>query len=141
MSADWRSDLHRELAASRARKANSRPYDSREWKSRRAALKAGAVCCLCARFGLDTPAAVADHIQPVTNGGAFEGNLQPVCFDCHKLKRLIEGRWRRGELPASELDLSVSKEGMRLRAAAFGVGVDGMPLVPWNDSRKTGPEI
>jgi hypothetical protein len=136
VSEDWRADLHAELSAGR-RKHEPKPYDTRAWKSRRAELH-GAPCVLCARFGLHEPATIADHIQPVTNGGAFEGDLQPVCTNCHGLKRLIEGRWRRGELPASELNLAVSREGARLRAAAFGVGTDGLPLVPWNDSRKRG---
>jgi hypothetical protein len=130
----WRSALHAELTAGRAGKRQPQPYDTRRWKDRRAALKDGAGCVLCLRFGLHEPATIADHIQPVTNGGAFEGDLQPVCANCHKLKRLIEGRWRRGELPVSELNLAVSREGARLRAAAFGVGVDGMPICPWRNN-------
>jgi hypothetical protein len=61
----------------------------------------------------------------------FEGALQPLCLECHVIKRKVEGRWRKGTLGISELDLSIGKEGARLRAAAFGVGVDGLALVPY----------
>jgi hypothetical protein len=64
------------------------------------------------------------------DSGDFSGALQPLCTDCHKIKRRIEHAWRRGELNASELDLSRSKEGGRLRAAAFGVAVDGFSVHP-----------
>jgi HNH endonuclease len=135
MSEDWRAAVHRELAAGRRRKGPPKPYDTRGWKQRRAELKDGAVCCLCARFGLAVPATVADHVVPVTNGGDFEGELQPLCFECHKIKRVIEGRWRKGTLAITELNLAVGRQAMHLRAAAFGVGIDGLLICRASDSR------
>jgi hypothetical protein len=134
---DWRADLHRDLAASKRRSKRVSPYDTGAWKTRRNALKHDAVCLLCARFGLQVPGEVADHVMPQADSREdfIEAPLQPLCSPCHVIKRKIEGRWRRGELRISELDLSISKEGARLRAAAFGVGVDGLALVPYPRSR------
>lgn len=129
MTEDWRADLHRDLAAGRRRSKRISPYDTGAWKARRTELKHDAYCVLCARFRLHTPAKIADHIVPVADGGAFEGELQPLCLDCHKIKRVIENAWRKGKLGIAELDLSVGHQALRLRAAAFGVGVDGFQLV------------
>jgi 5-methylcytosine-specific restriction endonuclease McrA len=130
----WRADLHRNLTTSRLRKRAS-PYSSRAWKARRAELRDGAVCCLCVRFGVQAPAEVADHIIPAADGD-FAGELQALCLDCHKIKRVLEGQWRKGVLNARELYLATGKEAMRLRAAAFGTGHDGYPLVQISDSRE-----
>jgi 5-methylcytosine-specific restriction endonuclease McrA len=124
----WRDALHRDLVAGRRRPKRVSPYDTRGWKARRSALKYDAACVLCARFRLHEPATIADHVIPTTNGG-FEGPLQPLCEDCHRIKRRIEGRWRRGELKVAELYLATGREALRLRAAAFGVGADGFQLV------------
>ena len=131
MSDDWRADLHRDLTRSRSRKRAAQPYDSFAWKARRAELRDGATCVLCARFGEHVPAEIADHVCPVTAGGNFEGELQPLCSPCHRIKKLVEGRWRRGELPASELDFRTSREAARLRAP---IGVDGFAIRPVNES-------
>lgn len=124
----WRSDLHHELSIRRPSKRVS-PYDTSEWKARRRELKEGADCILCLRFGVQSPAEVADHIVPAADSGDFEGELQPLCLGCHRIKRQIEGRWRKGTLAVTELNLATGKEALRLRAAAFGVGVDGFQLV------------
>ena len=81
----WRSAIHRDLIASKRRPKRVSPYDSREWKQRRDALKYDAGCILCARFRIHVPATVADHIVPVASGD-FEGELQALCFDCHSQK-------------------------------------------------------
>jgi 5-methylcytosine-specific restriction endonuclease McrA len=136
----WRAGLHRDLVGGRRRKSKrpSHPYDTARWKARRTELRDGATCVLCARFGLATMAQVADHIIPALDTEAadfYDAPLQALCLDCHKIKRKIESAWRRRELNIRELDLSQSREGARLRAASFGVGVDGFPLVRWSDPR------
>jgi hypothetical protein len=133
MSEDWREALHADLAAGRRRKRASRLYDASQWKARRTALKENACCCLCIRFGIYEPATVADHVVPAADSD-FAGELQPLCGLCHRLKRLIESRWRKGTLGITELNMSISKEGARLRANAFGVGVDGFALCPWRNN-------
>lgn len=130
----WRTELHRQLIAGRSRKKAPRPYDSRGWKSRRSEVKDGAECCLCARFGQHVPAEVADHIVPAATAG-FDGALQPLCQLCHRIKRVLEGQWRRGSLNVSELNLATGRAAMCLRASAFGVGLDGFQLVRVDDKR------
>ena len=125
----WRDALHQDLVAGKRRPKRISPYDTRGWKTRRSALKHDARCVLCARFKIHVAASVADHIIPSADS-TFGGELQPLCGDrCHRLKRRVEGRWRRGELGVAELNFATGKEALRLRAAAFGVGVDGYPLV------------
>ena len=135
MSEDWRSDLHRDLAAGKRRPKRNSPYDTPGWRARRAELKCDAICVLCARFKIHVPATVADHVIPHANSGEdfHEAALQPLCFDCHKIKRVIENRWRRRELAVTELNFAAGKEALRLRAAMFGVGVDGRNLVRVDD--------
>lgn len=129
----WRDAVHRDLAAGKQRKGKPRPYDTREWKQRRAELKDGAGCVLCARFGVYEVATVADHIIPTADSGEdfYDARLQPLCAPCHVIKRKIEGQWRKGTLGITELNVATGKEAGRLRASAFGVGVDGLALVPW----------
>jgi 5-methylcytosine-specific restriction endonuclease McrA len=131
----WRADLHRDLAARRS-KREVNPYDTREWKTRRAELKDDAVCCLCIRFGVYERATVADHIQPARDSGNFSGELQALCFSCHAIKRRIENAWRKGKLHIGELNLSRGKEALRQRACVFGVGTDGRDLVRVDDDAK-----
>lgn len=133
----WRSDLHRDLTAGRTSKRRSRPYGLSAWKRRRSEVRDGACCILCSRFNLSVAGTIADHIVPAANNREdfYEAALQPLCASCHAIKARLEYQWRKGKLPISELDLSISKEGARLRAAAFGVSVSGYPLVQWNDSR------
>ena len=125
----WRADVHADLTAGRKRRPQS-PYSTPEWRARRAALKEGACCVLCARFGLQEPATVADHVVPAVDSRAFDGPLQALCEPCHKIKRRLENMWRRKELGIGELNLATGKEAYRLRAHAFGVAVDGLPLHP-----------
>ena len=123
----WREALHADLTAGRRRKRELQPYDTREWKRRRDALKGDAFCILCLRFGVHTPAAIADHVVPVTSGDDFAGQLQALCTACHRVKKLVEGQWRRGALLTSELDFRISREAARLRAP---VGADGFAIRP-----------
>ena len=133
MSDDWRADLHRDLAAGRRRQHASRPYDTGRWKQVRAALR-GSDCVLCARFGLRVPATIADHVKPAADDHEdfYCAELQGICELCHReVKPKLEAAWRKGKLAASELNLAVSREGARLRAAAFGTGEDGFARVQW----------
>ena len=66
-------------------------------KARRTALKDGADCVLCLRFGVRMLAEVADHLIPAADGD-FEGALQALRGPCHVLKRRIEGRWRKSRV-------------------------------------------
>ena len=131
----WRDAVHRDLTAGKRRPKRVSPYDTRGWKARRTALKYDAACILCARFKLHVPATVADHVVPHANSEEdfHAATLQALCFDCHKIKRVIENSWRRRELGIAELNFATGKEALRLRAAAFGVGLDGFALVRVDD--------
>ena len=133
----WRTDLHRDLAPRRSKRV-ANPYDTIEWKHRRAELKDDTPCCLCIRFGVYERATVADHVVPHANSGEdfHAAALQALCFDCHKIKRVVENQWRRRELHVSELNFATGKQALRLRAHVFGVGVDGRDVVRIDDDVK-----
>lgn len=64
-------------------------YNSRAW--RRLAglqLKREPLCADCLRAGGITPAEIADHIQPIREGGARLNfnNIQSLCRACHNRK-------------------------------------------------------
>jgi 5-methylcytosine-specific restriction endonuclease McrA len=128
VSEDWRADLHAELSAGR-RKPGPRLYDTPRWRAARRELTTDAACVLCLRFGEVVRGNIADHVVPTRNSTEdfHDARLQPVCEGCHRIKAKLEHRWRRGELPTSELDLAISKEAARLRAP---IGTDGMPIPP-----------
>ena len=74
--------------------ASKRFYNSKAWR-RLAALqiKREPLCAECLKAGRITPAAIADHIRPVREGGQKYDidNLQSLCRACHnkKHKRLV----------------------------------------------------
>ncbi len=64
-------------------------YQSAAWRAVRAAfLRAHPLCVGCETHGRVVAAFVADHVQPVKEGGArFEwSNLQALCVSCHNAK-------------------------------------------------------
>ena len=52
---------------------------------------------MCARFGINTPATVVDHIYEIKDGAdPFErSNMQPLCRGCHNKKTAEEAKKRR----------------------------------------------
>ena len=59
-------------------------YNTTKWRrARKAFLSRHPVCAMCMKL-----ASVVDHVQPVTQGGAFwvETNWQPLCASCHSKK-------------------------------------------------------
>lgn len=64
-------------------------YQSREWRRVRAAfLREHPLCAACEARGRVVPAVVADHVQPLKDGGLrFDwANLQALCVSCHNRK-------------------------------------------------------
>ena len=51
-----------------------------------------AICQLCNKRGMITPASECDHIQPVSQGGdEFDpDNMQALCRPCHAAKTRLE---------------------------------------------------
>ncbi len=69
--------------------AESRGYDARWRKARKAFLQKHPLCVECYKAGRLTPATVVDHIVPHRgNQGLFwdEGNWQALCKACHDRK-------------------------------------------------------
>ena len=68
---------------------SKRFYNSKAWR-RLAALqiKREPLCAECLKAGRITPAAIADHIRPVREGGQKYDidNLQSLCRACHNKK-------------------------------------------------------
>ncbi len=68
-------------------------YQSKSWRLLRAGfLRMHPLCEVCAKLGKETPAVVADHIQPIKDGGGrFDpSNLQALCVSCHNRKTAQE---------------------------------------------------
>ena len=73
-------------------------YQSAAWRGVRAAfLREHPVCSRCEGRGRVVAAVVADHIQPLKDGGArFDwANLQGLCVPCHNSKTAGETAKRR----------------------------------------------
>ena len=73
-------------------------YQSPRWRAVRAAfLREHPVCRACDALGLLVPAVVADHVQPLKDGGERFGwsNLQSLCVSCHNRKTARENAGRR----------------------------------------------
>ncbi|WP_082482252.1 HNH endonuclease [Flavobacterium sp. Leaf359] len=78
---------------------NSRFYNSRTWRNlRKRFLDANPLCAECERNGEVRQATVADHIIPISRGGAEldDKNLQPLCKRCHDSKSARERSGRGG---------------------------------------------
>ncbi len=76
-----------------------RGYD-RNWAKLRAEfIRANPVCVFCRH-----PAAVVDHVRPLTAGGARldPGNLRSVCRKCHDLITSNYKQTGRNEMPTKE---------------------------------------
>ena len=68
-------------------------YQSVRWRSVRAAfLREHPTCKACSALGYIAAAVVADHVQPLKDGGERFGwqNLQPLCVSCHNRKTARE---------------------------------------------------
>jgi hypothetical protein len=92
------------------------------------------LCLCCFAVGRATPATVADHVIPVSNGGdLLRGELQSACRRCHDgIKRKLEQLYRQGKCTAADLRLD-SAMARQLACRQRGVmrfGVDGHPLDP-----------
>ncbi len=64
-------------------------YNSKAWRRiANAQLKREPLCAECLKEGRVTPAEIADHIQPIREGGARLDmeNLQSLCRACHNRK-------------------------------------------------------
>lgn len=85
-------------------------YKTAAWSRRRLAqLAAEPLCRMCARFGVVTPATVADHITPHRGDlDLFHGPLQSLCAPCH------DG----------------PKQADDLRGYSIDIGPDGWPVDP-----------
>lgn len=73
---------------------NDSRYNRKAWLTLRAqVLQAEPLCRECSKRGRVEAAAMVDHIEPVTAGGAFYDwdNLQPLCNSCHAKKSACEG--------------------------------------------------
>ncbi len=73
-------------------------YQSANWRAVRAAfLREHPVCARCAALGRINAAVVADHVQPLKDGGLrFDvANLQALCVSCHNRKTARETAVRR----------------------------------------------
>jgi 5-methylcytosine-specific restriction protein A len=73
---------------------NDSRYSRKPWLTLRAqVLQAEPLCRECSKRGRVEAAAMVDHIEPVTAGGAFYDweNLQPLCNSCHAKKSACEG--------------------------------------------------
>ena len=65
------------------------PYNLQAWqRTRRQFLSEHPLCVHCAVAGLRVPAHHVDHVQPVSEGGAWFDveNLQGLCAACHSVK-------------------------------------------------------
>lgn len=95
-------DAHRKAkwAARNARpeiREDKRFYDSVQWKRiREAVLRKEPWCRQCRRLGKVIVASIVDHITPIRMGGnrTVLSNLQPLCDECHNIKRSSESRMR-----------------------------------------------
>lgn len=78
----------RSYDATRRPDAATRGYDSRWQKVARAVRAQSPLCVRCQRQGRIVPAAVADHIIPIEQGGAVldPSNLQALCTRCNVVK-------------------------------------------------------
>jgi 5-methylcytosine-specific restriction protein A len=64
-------------------------YNSVAWrKMAREQLRREPLCAECLKAGRITPAEIADHVQPIREGGARldRENLQSLCRACHNRK-------------------------------------------------------
>ena len=91
--------VHREYGRARRGFDTERTfYQSSAWRAVRAAfLRAHPVCARCAALGRVVAAVVADHVQPLKDGGPrFDvANLQALCVSCHNRKTARETAARR----------------------------------------------
>lgn len=74
-------------------RTGNKKYQTKEWKSLRAAvLQEEPYCRHCDAKQVVTLATEVDHITPVRLGGAFADrkNLQPLCKKCHDKKSSSE---------------------------------------------------
>jgi 5-methylcytosine-specific restriction protein A len=82
--------MHRDYARARRGFDTERGfYQSAAWRSVRAAfLREHPLCTRCEKAGRVVPSVVADHIEPLKDGGArFDwSNLQGLCLSCHNRK-------------------------------------------------------
>lgn len=73
----------------------AKQYQTTRWRKLSALFKMkNPLCIRCLAKSIYTPVAVADHINPVANGGSMYDweNLQPLCKSCHQVKT-NEDRW------------------------------------------------
>lgn len=78
---------------------NSRFYNSWSWrKLRKRFLDKNPLCVECSKGDVVVVATVADHVVPITLGGAKldEDNLQALCKHHHNKKSSNESRWGKG---------------------------------------------
>ena len=97
-----------------ARNPHQHLYGTQRWRRRaKLQLRQHPLCAECERKGLVEPATQADHID--RHGGKpeafWEGELQSLCYNCHKSK-------------------SAAEEGFRQRGYSLDVGEDGWPSDP-----------
>ena len=97
-------DRHRKEADATDRdrrgSAASRGYDKDHRRWREAVLARDPACVECLEHGNVTPAVVADHIIPLSEGGTWHlENGQGLCIPCHNRKTMRERR-ERGKLGA-----------------------------------------
>lgn len=80
---------HEHLKPQKWGTTNKAFYNSTRWrKTTKAYREANPLCEHCEDEGRVTPAAQADHITPIEEGGAkFDwDNLQSLCHSCHAIK-------------------------------------------------------
>ena len=76
-----------------------KPYNLRRWRDsiRPSFLRDNPLCVVCERNGLCEPATEVDHINPISQGGAWDdwSNLQALCKRCHSRKTAKENHERK----------------------------------------------
>jgi hypothetical protein len=116
-------------------------YQSAAWYKRSdRQLRASPLCLCCAAIGRTTPATVADHIVPITQGGSLlAGELQSCCRKCHDgVKRELERRFRLGQATVNDLRLNsaMAQQLRRQQRGEMRYGLDGHILGPSDPSNE-----
>lgn len=81
--------VNREYNSYRRDEDTKKFYSSTEWrKLSKLQLRTNPLCVECLKDGRIVPARIADHIQPIKEGGARLDieNLQSLCLGCHNKK-------------------------------------------------------
>ncbi|WIA57814.1 HNH endonuclease signature motif containing protein [Sphingobium sp. WTD-1] len=99
--------------ASTRKSRQERGYGREHDRMREIVLREEPLCRPCHARGRITPATIADHIKPLSEGGSGEReNYQGICKPCHDVKTAEEAARARGAQPP------------RLR---MDIGADGWP--------------